>query len=263
MANFDALKATGYGFRTIMAERKYLVRLAMIPVLMKVVLYSTVVALDWQSDFIRQALVMLPSYFVEGWMLAHFVRLLLLDQRWPYRPVSQDQIDLQRMMERARGVMAGALAFATIKFITAGITAGSYIAYEKMGLTPDVEITPDPRASVVAFVFLILAIWSFRFLWLYIPAAANAPVRTFLRPLRGMGASFSLIATWLICFLPIFVIFRIVLSILLIPFAQAGQIPPAMEYVVGAAVVLMDTVHTLVTTAAIVWGVRAATSHKR
>ena len=94
MASFDIIDAAGRGYSKVWEEKTYLYQLAVIPVVIKFVCYLTIQALDWEENFIRQALVMLPSYFADGWMLSHFVRLIFLDQRWPFKPSGDPEKDM-------------------------------------------------------------------------------------------------------------------------------------------------------------------------
>ena len=111
MAYFSVMEATNFGYRLTWQERRYLVYLAAIPFLIKFICHMTVVMLDWRSQFMRQAIVMLPSFFAYGWMLAHVTRLIFLDQRWPFRRSGDDEKDRLIMADKTQGIMAGTLAF--------------------------------------------------------------------------------------------------------------------------------------------------------
>ena len=125
MAAFDVIEAGGKGYSFAWAERRYLLRLALVPLLIKLVCHTVVLTFEWQTDFMRQALVMLPSYFADGWLMAHLVRLVFLEQRWPFRPTGNKEQDLTVLEDRARGVLSGVLVFALIKFLLAGVVEGA------------------------------------------------------------------------------------------------------------------------------------------
>jgi hypothetical protein len=67
--------------------------------------------------------------------------------------------------------------------------------------------TPDNVTFFAAVVFLAVVIWAFRFLWLYVPAALGYSVSGFLKRIRPYYFSLSMLATWLLCFLPLAVLF--------------------------------------------------------
>ena len=83
MAKYDAADCAVKAYGFVWGERHYLFKLAVFPLFIKLVCLVTVISMGYQFDFIRQSLLMLPSYFADGWVMSHLVRLIYLDQRWP------------------------------------------------------------------------------------------------------------------------------------------------------------------------------------
>ncbi len=255
MSSFDITIAAGAGYKLVWAERSYLIKLAAAPFLIKLVCFMVVLLLGWETNFIRQALVMLPSYFADGWLFSHLVRLVFLDQRWPFRPTGNTGKDMQILQDRALGIMRGMLSFVVIRFLMAGVTAVLY-GYSQVAHIEDAQ---DGGVSLLMFVIalasLISFFWAFRLLWLYIPAAVNYPLRWFMRDLGGYFTSWHLIGLWLFCFVPPFFTFGLVFSVLS---AAAGDPEGAtgIIFVANLLRVLLDTLVGVLSTACIAYGIK-------
>lgn len=256
MLPFDVIDSAGHGYRKVWAERSYLAKIALIPLLIKITCHITLVVLGWQDHYFRQALVMLPAYFADGWMIAHFVRLIFLGQRWPFRPTGEKDRDLAVLEDRAHGVISGMLTFAVINFFITGFMA--FLFYVGHTSPSDPSATPEnPGLYLFVLVLMGLSIWGFRFLWLYIPTALNVPLKPFIKDLGGFTTSLAMIATWIIGYMPLFFVFILATSTLLDPYSgHTEDVPVTLEFLIGALNVLTDTVVSLVTTGGIAYGLK-------
>lgn len=251
---FDIIKSAGAGYGLIWEERRYLAKLALVPCIVKFCCYALISLLGWEENLLRQALVLLPSYFADGWLFCHLTRLLFLEHRWPFRPTGHIEKDMRVIADRAAGIVGGTLTFVVIKFLLAGAGALAYaVGLAGLAIQEQPEQGGNGGLFLLTLFLLGLFLWAFRLLWLYIPAAVNYPLRRFLKELGGYGASFSLIGTWLFCFLPPFFVFGKLLSFL-DDAAQQGQ--PALEIHFLALVlhVLLDTGIGLLATAGLGYG---------
>lgn len=253
MLSFDVIETASDGYQLAWKERGYLVKLAAVPFLIKLVCYGVVMLLGWEQDFTRQAMVMLPSYFADGWLLSHLTRLVLLDQRWPFRPTGNSDKDMQVMQDRALGIMRGTLMFAVIRFMMDGVNEILYL-FSQAGMEPQGE---EMTASmfIAGFVSFTLLIWAFRLVWLYIPAAVNYPVRRFMQELGGYGASWPLLGVWFICFIPLFFVHGLLISLFGMVTQQSSVSP---EIILFAAFFgkLRDTAVGILATTGIALGLR-------
>jgi hypothetical protein len=223
MASFDIIAAAGQGYKVAWDARAYFAKLCVIPVLIKMVCHAVTIAFGWETDFIRQALVMLPSYFADGWLLAHVARLVFLDERAP--PVAEE--------ERARlEIRRGMIAFVVIHFLLAGFS-GLVHHFGQDGMEAG-EMTSQTSPLLVGagLAAMLLLIWAFRFLWIYIPAAIGYPIRSFVAALGGYTTSVYMIGTWLICIGPLLFAFTAVALGLLYPF-EDGSAPAAVMFCIG------------------------------
>lgn len=241
MAGFDIIDSAGNGYLSVWRERDYLLRLAAPVVLVKALCMGAVSILGFEQEFLRQALVMLPASFAEGWLAVHLVRLLLFGER------VTDQPD-------PRAATAGMLVFVLGRFALMGLAALAFAMPEGAGIEgalPDESGPPGLAAFAGAAALFALAIWGFRYLWLYIPAAAGVPMRGFLRDLGGFTVSLNMIGVWLIGFIPFLLLLAVISGFLVGADAREGlTVPGAVVFVAIQAA--LDTATTLVTTAAMV-----------
>lgn len=249
MASFDIIDSASAGYALVWSERRYLLRLAAVPFLIGIVCSTAVMMLGWEQNFTRQALILLPSFFADGWLFSHLVRLVFFDQRWPFRPSGNADRDMQILQERALGIMRGTVTFAVIKYLTAGLTGLVYAVSDFGGAQGEQEVTLVSFAFAVAF--FVAAIWAFRLVWLYIPAAVNYPLGRFLRGLGGYSASFQLVGIWLFCFIPLFFIFGMLLSMLNASVQAAGAASAEVIFLATVLRVLLDLLVGILATAGI------------
>lgn len=252
MALFDIVEATGRGYKVMWDERQYLLKIAAVPVLVKCVCLTAIVALGWEDQFLRQALVMLPSYFTDGWLLAHLVRFIFYGQRWPFRPSGRIDKDLPVIEDRAQGIMKGTLVFVLIKYLLSGVTAAIYAVAGTSMESPAQE--GDPLMLFLACVALVVVIWAFRFLWFYIPAAINYSMTAFMIHLNGMSSSFYLIGTWILCFVPLLLVYGLIASMMIAPYQEVETLPFNVEFMLNILRALMDTSIGLLSTAGMAYG---------
>lgn len=166
--------------------------LAFIPLLIKIACLVTIFALGMETQYLRQGLIALPSYFAEGVL---FARLIVMagkngETLGPI-PSSDD-----------RRIMAASLLYVLIKLILAFV-GGMGMAF----VMAQEGKTPDPEGSLSMFfagIFVLgMMLWSFRLVWLYIPLAQGYAIMPLLQKMKGLQTSLVLLGTWLICFIPL------------------------------------------------------------
>ncbi|MEM6811574.1 MAG: hypothetical protein AAF549_03810 [Pseudomonadota bacterium] len=209
MANFDIISAAGYAYEKSWKERNYLAKLVFVPFVIKTILYILALNIFEPDDILKLTLVMLPAYFVEGWMLSHWVRTLLTDHRWPFVPSGDLKKDQMKIEERAKGVLAGTLSFVVINFLMAGFFAAVFFV-----MPPDMDPEQaDALYGSFALGVIIIMFVLFRFTWIYIPAALNIPLKKYIHLTNPVMFTLSLIGVWLVCFIPPMMIMQLVASI--------------------------------------------------
>ncbi len=263
MAKFDIVESVGHAYRFLWSERRYLMRIALVPILVKLACDLTVELFNYDTVFIRQALVMLPSYFMDGWLLSHVVRFALFGQRWPFRAGGHNggNNDVQLMQDRAQGLLTGTATYAATRFLSMGaLTLVSKLVTPLAPAAGHAGAASDLKSgALLASILLIFGgVWAFRVLWLFIAAAANVSMMGFLKRISGFATSFYMIGAWLIAFMPLLLASTLVTSVLILPFAAPGAmsaspVAAAITLIVG---VFADTLIEIVTTFAMAAGVR-------
>jgi hypothetical protein len=253
MKPLNIIDAIGQGYSVSWEGRAYFARLAAVPVVLKLLTLYLILALGWEQNLLRQALVMLPSYFADGWMASHIARLVFFGQRWPFRPTGDTERDLAALEERAYGLMRGVLVFVLIEFLITGLMAG--ISAANLFTPENADPEAHPAAYFAAVVLFILMLWGFRFLWIYIPAAVNYPLDVFLKKIRGFRISIDLLAIWLVCFLPFLMIFSLFFSMMIAPPGKES-LPASLDFLFNLGKVILDTVIRTVATVGISAGLK-------
>ena len=223
--NFDFIEASAHGYRLLWA-RRHLVWRMMLPVfVVKLLSFTLILLTGMEENFTRQGLILLPSYFLEGWMLCRLVRLEFNSEA--------SQNDLYA------GTAIYALAF-TLTSMLQGVILSDRAAIEAF-LAPE-----EPNLGILVALFMMLgfSIWAVRLGWLYIPAVMGQGILDFLRRINGWIISFTLISTWFLCFLPIMVVMVLVEQLLIGIFPLVdGQPTEALQY---AGLVFQSAASTLV-----------------
>lgn len=253
----DVIDCIDFSYRMIWRERHYLLRLAAVPVLVKLICFMTLLLVGWQTDFIRSALVLLPAYFTEGWMLAHLIRLVFYGQRWPFSPSGNPAQDHQLLQDRVYGITAGTLFYVVIKFLLAGFKAILNSAQLATAETLPIQGEPPPGMALAALLLVFLTLWGFRFVFLYIPVAVGLRPDFLIRHPRGLKVSFQLLGVWLVSVIPVILLLLLVSSALLSSHINAGTpVPMLPSIVLVLCQVVFDTLIALISTLAAARGLK-------
>lgn len=244
---FNIINSARAGYEFLVSERRYLLRLALIPALVKLICYVAALSLGFENNVVRMSLILLPASLMEGWMLAHAIRLITLGQRWPFQPTGDTDADMAVLRVRMHGVMGGLVAYALINVLLAGLLA------TMTGLLPHMPEGGQPAPIDAGRAILMLAVmggtlWAFPLLWVFIPLSLSMDAREWLREVRGFRFSLPMIAVWLLCYLPVAAIMMLGISAIISPFPE-GQVPAGARFSVMILSVVLDTVKALLGTA--------------
>lgn len=214
---FNIMDATGYGFHRVWRERAYLLKMAIIPLLIKFGCTIAVFAMGIEENFLRQGLVMLPADFAEGWLLAQFLRTLLMDERWPIiLDKMPDERGMARLLTRARGIVSATLIYVLVSM------AGNVMLFGSFAMLGDTAFDPAKTAEgknmantaenidalgTVMFIPSVLGliglIWAFRLFWLHIPFSVLMPVGEYLAAVKGFMTSVRMMLLYFCCMSPV------------------------------------------------------------
>lgn len=296
------MDAAGYGYYRVWMERAYLLKLAVIPLLVKFACTVAVMALDIDENFLRQGLVMMPAMFAEGWVLAQFLRTLLMNERWPISLPDKPDIRLiAPLILRARGIIASILVYVLLGMLayvmrhalftllpvdgadggaaldgTDADTSGPDMPEDMDTMdTMDAASAADATSSAIADLFGVLAIipsllgiafsiWFFRFMWLYIPFAVLLPVREYLRALRGFMPSVYLLLLFFSTMGPTTLLAIILMRVIYGATSDIGESGEMLGHFLSVMVsVAAELAVSLVSTASFAWAMRSFLPHVR
>ena len=264
MAKFDIITAAGNAYKTSWASRRYLLRLAAVPVALKLIFF-TIASIyaggteTQDGNYMLFMLILVPALIAEGWMLAHWVRFIVLGQTWPFRPTGNIEADKEMLSTRARGILSGMIVFVLINMAIGFLNdtvARAMEPYMSLDMEADVDKIP-PIIPVFSIFFLAFMFWGFRLMWLHIPYALNMSAGQYLTRLKGATSSIYMIGVWIFCFVPFILILKFIGPIFI-----AGLPGQAGTMAVTLLSILLDTVKSIIVTAGITFGLKEIFSGK-
>ncbi len=224
MASFDIIDCTSQSYRFLWDHRSYAIRLSTPVIVAKIAAFIAFVLIGIDENFLRQGLLLLPVYFLEGWVIAQLVLMALQVEHMPKKVpgVNDKQVShplLPSAQQMQRNIKASAVIYTLTKLALAFV-----IGTTMQGHPPDSATNP-PEASGSMFIFVValiaMMIWAFRFFWIYIPMLIGKTPLDYLLRFKAYSSSFYLLGVWMLCFVPMAIlmlmmseIMSIILSIL-------------------------------------------------
>lgn len=245
MSSFSVIDTASLAYQTVWRERHYLFRLMVFPLLIKLACFIFALSAGFQENILRLTLCLIPAYLAEGWMIAHFVRLIGFNQRWPFRPSGDMDQDRPQIIMRARGVLGGAVAYTLIN-----MAIGAFIAV-MMTVIP-FDAAPDdvkPQSALLGLCLLAFSVWAFRFVWVHILVALDIPPQRMLMMLASRGITLRLMGVWGLCYVPVMAGMLMLISLLFSPFVGTESMASAGQFGVIVVRVAFDTLKALFCTA--------------
>lgn len=256
MAQFDFIESASEGYKFVWIHRASVLRLAAVPVILKVVGFVITYTLSLEDNFLRQGLLLVPSYIAEGYLIAFYVRWMLLNEYGNAVALSGNpEEDDANLKDRTRLISAGMIVYVLIKMLLS-LSVGLALSAEQVS-----DANAAPPDSNIAFLFgaLVLlgfALWAFRLIWIYIPLTLGIRINDYLYAIKGLGSSFYLLGAWVLCFIPIAFVFMLLLQIIQTMFGiedleSAGF---AIALLIGGIQSVADTLIAIVSSLAIARG---------
>ncbi len=201
MPLFDIIETSGRAYIKAWEERAYLLKLVLMPFLAKALFFAIVLIMGYEDNVFRQTLVMLPAYFLEGWMIAHIARLIVLGERWPVRLSGKTEQDILYLAARGRAIFAAILLYTLIKMGQNAVMA-PIVKHEEEFAHIAEENEPSLMIFLLAFGMIAFMVWFFKFMFLHLAIAVDIPIRSYLQKLPGIQSSLYLLGAWLTCYIP-------------------------------------------------------------
>lgn len=216
MASFDFIDAAAKGYEFSWRERSRVVRTALPVIFVKIICMVFIYVLGIQNQHLLSGLIEIPGYILEGILVVSIVRYIAYSE--PIFSIGRGELppsDNQKpailyagSMSKTNAFKAGLAMFLFIKIVQLAFV-GVLLDYSQ---TIDLEAAsnaPDPTtvSAVIMLALTIILFWAFRLVWIYIPAAMGYSAKAFLQTVKGAHISFSIFATWFVCYLPLIVLF--------------------------------------------------------
>lgn len=251
MAKFDIILAAGKAYTTIWEERVYLARMAVVPIIIKIICMLIAVQFVEGDNLLRLTLVMLPAYFAEGWMLSHLVRLVVLGQRWPFKMTGDNKADTKMLYNRARGILAGTVCYVLINLALASYFT-FFMHYIPMDMNPE---ETDPAVAVIGLIMMATALFGFRFVWFYIALAINVDPKLYLGVFKKLPVTFYVLGLWLVCCVPAMMGMQVLSTLIMNASGVEPEVAlsPATQSAISVVRVVFDSLKNLIVTAGIAY----------
>ncbi len=213
--HYDFIDVAARAYTFAWDRRKPLFYLALLPIGIKFLSLLIILFFDLQDHYLRQGLILMPSYFAEGWLAAQTIRLMLMtDDRMLGASGPQARFAKSSFEQNRRNLLATVLLYALMMLIYSVFTGSLVTA----GLSIDPEaVQPEPNAllSLMSIFMIFFILWAFRFFWLYVAIGLGYRVKEFVKKLKPFYISFYMLGTWLICLVPIFLAMMLASDLLL------------------------------------------------
>jgi len=258
MARFDFIESSAHGFKFVWEHNVTLLRLALIPVVLKVAAFAITHIAGWDDNFLRQGLILIPAYAAEGWLIAYVVRWAILGETDVPGLSGDPRTDEALIEDRARLLTGGMLVYLLLKLVMSAAVG--------LVLTADLAVPEDMQARQSGLIFFMASlvllgagIWAFRLIWIYVPVVLGIKIQTYLYALRGFASSFYMIGTWLLCFIPLAFAFMLILQ-LFQSMAGVEDLDAAslgLTILIGTVQAAADTLIALISSVAMAVGISA------
>lgn len=262
MASFDFIDAAVRGYELVFRYFVYLARVAL-PVLFMSVLCSLVqmTLLGDDSDSLHAGLIMLPAFLVAGLYYAGLVRFALYREPihvWGMpavmpEKVKEDKKDIpyvQGRLSRVQSLQAGAVLYTLVSLTGAFIVGmlGRYAdtqggaAHEVKAVESSMDAAPTLLGFLVVLPILAGMVWLIRVAVIYVPVAMGFDFLRYMRSMRGLMSSISIMMMSLICFLPTVTLLMPVVMLVLHLFGPMPVLVPLVGVVLiqGVAIFIVS-----------------------
>ncbi len=260
MASFDFIEAASTGYKFTVKHRQFISKLALVPVLIKVVVMGAVIFFGLESQHLRQGLIMFPSFVAEGWLVSQIIRAAIFKEFGLVRLSGEANQDRRRFELRAQCILAGTIIYVLTKMATYLFAGLLMTEVERMqGNIGDATAAPDAGGFdfVIAVLALGIALWGFRYLWLYVPAALGYSVEGFLKRIKGIKSSFYMMGLWILCFIPIMTLAMLIMQGLLGGADSYSDVSPVSVLFVVVVQAFAETAIVIVASVGMAVGVQS------
>ena len=124
----DIIDIAARGYMSVWEHRKALAQMALFPMGVKCLTVAIVVIFGLQDNLLRQGLVYIPSFFVEGWFIAAALRLVFYHEAWPTFLTGDAKDDAARIQKRRSAIQACGILYTLLRLISV-VSVAMFVEY--------------------------------------------------------------------------------------------------------------------------------------
>jgi hypothetical protein len=207
---FDMVESSGIGYHYLYHERQYLLRLVALPFLVKFLTTIILSLFGENISYFSASIVIIPSLFAEGWLLAQVIRSFAFNERWPIMLSGEKDIDKGKLLNRQTCLIAAIVTYVVIHMAFYAVQSTLMITTEEFEMLTKIsagetladgaDISYTPILAALGLLFTLI-FW-FPLIWLYIPAAANIYFKDFYLTVLRQRMALRIIGCYMICLIP-------------------------------------------------------------
>ena len=208
MASFDFVECSAQSYRFFWENRFVAVRLCALALAVKVLSYVVFIVLGMEKEVLQQGILLMPSYLLEGWVIAHLIVMAL---RLKEADGPTDKHKFIGADTDMRANIKASMILYGLTMLVLSLVVGSSMNIEQLG---EAAASEEPMQTgmlgmIVIMVGIAFSIWSFRLFWLYVPMILGMAPLKFLQVFSDFKVSFHFIGAWLLCFMPMIIVLLI------------------------------------------------------
>lgn len=252
--SFDIIKATAAGYKFLWHRRKFIIKLALLPILVKFICHFISINMDLDDNILRKGLIMFPAYLLEGYLVCALIRFAVYPNEELQKPPGSAGAD-DYYKRRGDDIKAGAILYSLIQLV---ITMIFGVLYGFAKMEQEAAAPPEPTfgtfiSSVLVFIFCI---WAFRLVWLNVPVTLGFSMSAFMRRVKGMSFSFHIFSVWIMCLIPLYLVALLTSDIIVLILQNAMSDPAHVyQYLQAMLLSVLEVVVAIVSNIAIGLGI--------
>lgn len=188
---FDILGCALAGYRSVFAERRYLMSAALMPVGLTVFIEILKIYGIQKPSILSEMLTMLPVGIAAAWFMFLQTRLLVFGER-------PENVPPEHMMPRRRAFEASALLWLLLQMAGLGMLA--FMMYWSREMQSG---SPAPYVNVLGYLMIGASFWGLRLLVVHILGAISYSLRDYIFRVNGVMVSVRMFALLMIVLLPV------------------------------------------------------------
>lgn len=251
MARFDFVECTSRAYRYGWENRGQILAMAAPAIVFKILTFIVVLNFFDDLSLLRQNLLILPSYYFEGWVISSVLAGV-------FSSSGQNESD-QSLTKR--NIQAATIVYVLIKLVMSFVMGMTFMNEEAVSQTQQSQ-TLSPQIFFMMILTLGFLVWSFRFLWLYVPMVMGYNLENFLAAFRSFKSSFYMIGVWLMCLMPLGLGLLLASGLLGVIFPQTEGMPATFAYKNAMIIVqaFLDFMISLIASLAMAYGIHSVMS---